>query len=196
VPLAARAFHAVFLPPRLQGWRVTTPEAGGGVILDITVHDVDTLRFVLDDEVVEVTALGAQQGLASCGLEDAVMGVMRFARGTLAQHHDAFTIRHAPTGLEVHGAEGSLLAEGVMTQDPVGRVVLRREGQNDQVIETGPPEDLYGRSVRLFNAATRGDGAPAATGEDGVRSLAVGLGVVESARSGRAVAIGYPAASA
>ena len=38
------------------------PEAGAGVILDITVHDADTLRFVLDDEVAEVTALAAQQG--------------------------------------------------------------------------------------------------------------------------------------
>jgi len=50
-PLAARVFHAVSLPPRLQGWRVNAPAAGGGVILDITAHDADTLRFVLDDEV-------------------------------------------------------------------------------------------------------------------------------------------------
>ena len=36
---------------------IDRPEAGGGVVLDITVHDADTLRFVLDDEPVEVTAL-------------------------------------------------------------------------------------------------------------------------------------------
>jgi 1,5-anhydro-D-fructose reductase (1,5-anhydro-D-mannitol-forming) len=49
LPLSARVFHAVHLPPHLQGWRITRPDAGGGVILDITVHDVDTLRFILDD---------------------------------------------------------------------------------------------------------------------------------------------------
>ena len=38
----------------LQGWRIDRPDAGGGVILDITVHDADTLRFVLDDEPVAV----------------------------------------------------------------------------------------------------------------------------------------------
>ena len=54
-PLAARVFHAVYLPPHLQGWRITKPEAGGGVILDITVHDADTLRFVLGDDPVEVS---------------------------------------------------------------------------------------------------------------------------------------------
>src|ERR671933_261525 len=159
-PLAVRVFHAIYLPPRLQGWRIAQPD-GGGVILDITVHDADTLRFVLGDEVVEVTALAAQQGLAAGDLEDAVMGVMRFRQGTLAQHHDAFTIRHARTGFEVHGTEGSLYAEDVMTQDPIGRVVLRREGAADQEVDVGPPEDLYVRAVRLFNAAVRGDGQPA-----------------------------------
>ncbi len=63
-PLAARVFHAVYLPAHLQGWRIERPESGGGVILDITVHDADTLRFVLDDEVDEVTAMTANQGMA------------------------------------------------------------------------------------------------------------------------------------
>jgi 1,5-anhydro-D-fructose reductase (1,5-anhydro-D-mannitol-forming) len=182
-PLAARVFHAVYLPPRLQGWRLDQPEAGGGVALDITVHDADTLRFVLDDEAVEATALAAQQGLASRGLQDAVMGVLRFRSGLLAQFHDAFTVQHAGTGLQLHGTEGSLVAEDVMTQDPRGRVVLRRaDGAHE--VDVGEREDLYARSVRLFNAAARGEGQPAATGEDGVRSLAIALAVQESVRTG------------
>src|SRR5437868_7588279 len=192
-PLAVRVFHAIYLPPRLQGWRLTAPAAGGGVIFDITVHDADTLRFVLGDEVVEATALAAQQGLAAGDLEDAVMGVMRFRQGALAQHHDAFTMRHARTGFEVHGTEGSLYAEDVMTQDPTGRVVLRREGAGDEGVDIGVPEDLYVRAVRLFNAAVRGDGQPAATGEDGVCSLAIALAVRASVRTGCRVPVRYPA---
>ena len=80
-PLAARVFHAVYLPPRLQGWRLTRPEAGGGVILDITVHDADTLRFVLDAEAQDVTARSVSQGLAQGAMEDAVMGVILFEGG-------------------------------------------------------------------------------------------------------------------
>jgi 1,5-anhydro-D-fructose reductase (1,5-anhydro-D-mannitol-forming) len=191
VPLAVRVFHAIYLPPRLHGWRLTGPTAGGGVIFDITVHDADTLRFVLGDEVVEVTALAARQGLAAGDLEDAVMGVMRFRQGALVQHHDAFTIRHARTGFEVHGTEGSLYAVDVMTQDPIGRVVLRREGAGDEEVDVSPPEDLYVRAVRLFNAAVRGGGHPAATGEDGVRSLAIALAVRESVRTGCRVPVQY-----
>ena len=132
-PLAVRVFHAVFLPDFLQGWRINRADAGGGVILDITVHDADTLRFVLDDEPVEVTAMTASQGMAVDGLADAVMGVIRFRNGVLAQFHDAFTIKHTLTGIEVHGTEGSLLGRDVMTQMPKGEVVLRRgEDRRDE----------------------------------------------------------------
>lgn len=187
-PLAARVFHAVYLPAHLQGWRIARPEAGGGVVVDITVHDADTLRFVLDDEVDEVTAFTASQGMARAGLEDSVMGVMRCRGGVLAQFHDAFTIRHTITGFQVHGTAGSLIGEDVMTQQPVGTVTLRRNGESERV-DLGPPEPLYERSVRRFNEAVRGRGQPAATGADGVASLAIALAVRQSAETGRAVTV-------
>ena len=189
-PLAARVFHAVYLPPRLQGWRLKNPEAGGGVILDITVHDADTLHFALDDDALEVVALSEQQGLAQGALEDAVMGVIRFRSGLLAQFHDAFTIRHTHTGFEVHGTEGSLFGEDVMTQEPQGRLFLRK-GEKREELDLGPHENLYAHQVRHFNAAIRGQGPPFATAEDGLRSLAVALAVLESTKSGRRITVQY-----
>ena len=186
-PLAAHVFHAVFLPPHLQGWRVDRPESGGGVILDITVHDADTLRFVLGDDIEEVTAMTAQQGMGRGGIEDAVMGVMRFRNGVLAQFHDAFTARHAFTGFEVHGDEGSLYGRDVMTQRPIGTVTLRRDDREEPIpVEH---ENLYERSVARFVAAVHGEGEPAATGDDGVCSLAVALAVRESADTGHSVQV-------
>src|SRR6478752_468011 len=145
-PLAARIFHAVYLPPRLQGWRLNNAEAGGGVILDITVHDADVLHFALDDDAVVVVALSGRQGLAQGGIEDAVMGAIRFRSGLLAQFHDAFTIKHTRTGIEVHGSDGSLFGEEVMTQEPQGRVFLQREGTREEV-DLGPHENLYAHQV-------------------------------------------------
>lgn len=186
-PLSVRVFHAVHLPEKLRGWRVNQPD-GGGVVLDITVHDADTLRFVLHAEAEAATAMTVNQGMASGGLEDGVMAVLRFDNGAMVQLHDAFTHRHAVTGFEVHGSEGSLYARDAMTQRAVGSIVLRRDGV-EEVIELADPENLYQRAVRNFNAAVRGEGAPSATGEDGVRSLAIALAVRESAATGRQVAI-------
>jgi 1,5-anhydro-D-fructose reductase (1,5-anhydro-D-mannitol-forming) len=186
-PLFARVFHAVYLPPQLQGWRIEKPNAGGGVILDITVHDADTLRFVLDEEPQSVTAMTSQGGMAQASLEDGVMGVIRFSSGLLAQFHDAFTTKYATTGFEVHGDEGSLIGRDCMTQAPRGDVLLR-SAAGEEALKLDH-EKLYVRSVRLFQDAVEGRGAPSATGEDGVKSLSVALSALESARSGEAAPI-------
>jgi len=178
-PLFARVFHAVALPEQLRGWRLHKPDAGGGVILDITVHDVDTLRFVLDAEPVEAVAMTQCNG----PVEDGVMAVLRFANGVLAQLHDAFNVAHAGTGIEIHGSAGSIIGRNVMTQRPVGDVLLRSaEGERDVHLEH---HNLYAYSLAQFNAAVRGESSPAASGEDGVRSLAGALAVAEASRTGQ-----------
>lgn len=186
-PLFARVFHAVFLPPHLQGWRLRDPKTGAGVILDITVHDADTLRFVLGDEVESVSAVTQFAGMGGPGVEDGVMGVMRFKSGVLAQFHDAFTTKFAGTGFEVHGTEGSLIGTDCMTQRPVGEIVLRTAA-GDEALKLAH-ENLYERSVRNFHAAIAGEGAPSASAEDGMKSLAIALAALKSARTGKAAAV-------
>ena len=70
-----------------------------------------------------------------------------------------------------------------MTQAPKGEVILRSARGEESL--TLAHENLYARSVRLFQDAVAGRGAPAATGEDGVRSLGVALAALEAARTGR-----------
>jgi 1,5-anhydro-D-fructose reductase (1,5-anhydro-D-mannitol-forming) len=181
-PLFARVFHSVYLPPHLQGWRLDRPDAGGGVIFDITVHDADTLRFVLDDEPKSVVAMTSNGGMGREGLEDGAMGVIRFSNGVLAQFHDGFTTKFATTGFEVHGEEGSLIGSDCMTQAPTGNVLLRTAAGEEQL--KLDHEKLYARSIRLFQDAVQGRGAPSATGEDGIKSLSVAISAAAAARTG------------
>jgi 1,5-anhydro-D-fructose reductase (1,5-anhydro-D-mannitol-forming) len=186
-PLFARVFHAVYLPPHLQGWRIKDPSTGAGVVMDITVHDADTLRFVLDDEPESVTAMVQHAGMGTAEIEDGVMGVVRFKSGVLAQFHDAFTTKYPKTGFEVHGTDGSLVGVDCMTQRPIGTVTLT-DAAGTHVLPLDP-ENLYERSLKSFHGAMRGEGAPAASGVDGVRSMALAIAALESAKSGRVIAI-------
>lgn len=156
-------------------------------MLDITVHDADTLRFVLADDPVEVTAITQASGMASAGLEDGAMCLWRFKSGVIAQSHEGFTTKFAGTGFEVHGSEGSLFAKDVMTQKPIGSVILRTDAGDEEL--TFDREDLYTRSLSAFHAAIRGEGQPAATGEDGVWSLAAAEAALASAKSGKTTKI-------
>jgi 1,5-anhydro-D-fructose reductase (1,5-anhydro-D-mannitol-forming) len=185
--VAARVFHARSLPEELRTWRLKRPEAGGGVVLDVTVHDADVIRFLLDDEVAEIVAMTANQGLAEPPLEDSAMGAMRMRGGQLVSFHDAFTVPHAGTGVELHGTEGSLIGTEVLTPDPVGQVLLRRLEEIEEVVIPAR-RPIYEEVVRRFDAAVRGEGAPLASGEDGAAALAIALAALESARSGRPVA--------
>lgn len=186
-PLFARVCHAVYLPTHLQGWRIKDPKTGAGVVMDITVHDADTLRFVLGDEPETVTAMTQNAGMGESGIEDGVMGVARFKSGLLAHFFDAFTSRYAETAFEVHGAEGALFGVDCMTQRPIGAVTLRN-AKGSELLPLAQ-ENLYERSVRAFHAAIRGDGAPSASGEDGVRSMAMAIATLEAARTGRQAAV-------
>lgn len=177
-PLFARVFHAVSLPAHLEGWRVNSASAGGGVILDITVHDADTLRFLLDSEPTEATALAHVPG----PVENGVMAILRFENGVLAQLHDAFNVKYAGTGIEIHGTQGSLFGRDVMTQRAVGEVSLRTEA-GERLIPI-QHHNLYSHLLGHFNRAVRGEGVPSATGDDGLRSLATALAVVKSAQTG------------
>ena len=120
--------------------------------------------------------------MSRAGLEDGAMGVIRFASGLLAQFHDAFTTKYATTGFEVHGDAGSLIGRDCMTQAPKGDVVLRT-ASGEEALKLDH-ENLYARSVRLFQEAVAKRGAPAATGEDGVKSLSVAISALAAARSG------------
>jgi 1,5-anhydro-D-fructose reductase (1,5-anhydro-D-mannitol-forming) len=186
-PLFARVAHAVYLPTHLQGWRIRDKKTGAGVVLDITVHDADTLRFVLGDEPAAVTAMIQNGGMGEGGIEDGVIGVARFKSGLLAHFHDAFTTRYARTAFEVHGTQGSLLAADCMTQQPIGTVALR--DATGETLLPLTPENLYGRSISAFHAAIEGKGSPSATGEDGVRSMAMAIAVLAAARLKRETAV-------
>jgi 1,5-anhydro-D-fructose reductase (1,5-anhydro-D-mannitol-forming) len=186
-PLFARVFHAVYLPPNLQGWRLDKPQAGAGVILDITVHDIDTLRFLLGAEPVDAIGISQSAFLGKEGVEDGAMSVIRFDNGVLAQLHDAFTVKHAGHGIEIHGDAGSVFGRNVMSQRAVGEVILRNDA-GEQAIPV-EHEGLYQRGVATFCAALKGSGTPAASAEDGVRSLAAAIAVADACRTGSLVRI-------
>lgn len=186
-PLFARVAHAVYLPPFLQSWRLTNPEKGAGVTLDITTHDADTLRYLLGSNPKSVMATSQTGTLAKGDVEDGVMTLIEFENGVTAQTHDAFTTKYATTGLEIHGTEGSLIASACMMQKPDGEVLLRTaSGEENLVIDRG---NLYERGLRAFNAACAGTGSPAADGVDGLWSLATGLAALRSSMTGRRVTV-------
>lgn len=186
-PLSVAVRHAVMLPERLRGWRLSG-EPGAGVILDITVHDAAVLNPLVGTAPLEVAALAVTQGDWESAAEDAVMVTVRYEGDVLVQTHDAFTSAYTPTRLEVHGDAGSIYAPGVMTQDPVGQVFLT-DGTGEREIEVTDRRDLYDIALTDFASAVSGTGRPAVTGREGLAAYAVAQAALDSSRTGRSVRV-------
>jgi 1,5-anhydro-D-fructose reductase (1,5-anhydro-D-mannitol-forming) len=185
-PLAVSVCHAVTLPDRLRGWRLG-PEPGAGVALDITCHDASVINAALEQPANVVTAVGVSQGGWSSGSADAVMSSMTYGDVTV-QTHDAFTIGYRPTRFDVFGSEGAILSQDVMTQDPVGDVVLRT-ASGERGIDVGERRDLYTTVLEAFAAAIAGTGEPTVSGAQGANAFIVAQAVSDAAASGHAVSI-------
>ncbi|MDE1463479.1 Gfo/Idh/MocA family protein [Spartinivicinus poritis] len=188
--IGVRIFHAIHLPQPLQTWRVNDPKAGGGVVLDVAVHDADVIRYLLAEDPVDVMAYAQTGGMASA-VEDGAMTILQMPSGALVQTHESFMVPYAGTGLEVHGTKGSIVARDILTQRPAGTVeVITETGRRQLDIQH---HNLYHYSLAQFAQAIAGNGQPAVTGEDGLKSLAIALAMLQSAEQGQRVTIDYPA---
>jgi len=188
---SARINHAVLLPEHLRKWRLADVP-GGGVVLDITVHDASVLNPLFRTEPLRVAALGVSQASWNpARSRDSVMTVIEYAAGDqgvpgLAQTHDAFAVPYPGTSMEIHGETGAIVIGDAMTQDTPGTVELHT-ATGVESVEVDTSDDLYHIIVRRFVSAIQGDGRPTATGADGLRALQVALAVEESLRNGRIV---------
>ncbi len=168
-------------------WRGTVDVDGGGALMNQGVHALDLLLWLLGTPV-GVSAATACVAHERIEVEDVAGAVFRFdggAVGTLFASTAAFP--ESGVRLSVFGAKGSAtIAEGRLTI---------RYADGDEVVEDAAPEgwtsiDWAHRAQYLDVLDAVATGRPPAIGfADGRRALAAVLGVYESARTGRAVAL-------
>ncbi len=153
-PLLARA---TFVAPMLSSPRTWVDDptlATGGPLADIGIHCIDTLRYVLADEV-ESVSMQAQYDSHSV-LEASASGVLRFSRGTLANVAVSGRGRYY-TLLEVAGENGVLSAVNALTVDHPVTLELRRGFEIVERTEVSN-DDAYTLQLDAFAAAVEADG--------------------------------------
>ncbi|MFW2332985.1 Gfo/Idh/MocA family protein [Ilumatobacter sp.] len=178
---AVHVSHAVGLPDRLRGWRVDDP-VGGGVVLDVFIHDIAAVAAIIGGQARTVMA-AARRGADVPAAPNSVMTVVQWSADVIVQTHDAYDNYDLPTSLDILGDRGAISSRMSMTGDPVGEVTVHH-GDDATPIDVPVRDDLYLTTVRAFDEAIDAGTEPLVTARDGLRSLAAAIAALESLRTG------------
>jgi predicted dehydrogenase len=186
-PVFARSefsFFADASPPRK--WLYDASIAGAGPILDIGVHCVDTLRYILQDEVVRVSASAASDE-RSGDVESAALLNLEFSRGTLGTVPVSYRAEYR-TPIEFVGETGVARADNALNvQHPIELRLLR----DGAVVEKKSlsNELVYAAQVDAFADAVEGKAPFPIPGEEGWRNQEILDAALRSIKSGKAEAV-------
>ena len=156
--------------------------AGGGPIADVGVHAVDALRYILQDDVLRVSACG-RHDLGPNLVESAALLTLEFFGGTLATVAVSFCTEYR-TPLELVGETGVLRGDDVLNVERPITLELRRHGallESDQVSN----HMAYTRQVDAFASAVEEKSAFPVPGEEGWQNQEILDAAFRSLRSGK-----------
>jgi predicted dehydrogenase len=200
-PVFARAQLSCWYPPITGAWRQDPAKGGGGVLMDLTIHTVDLLRYLFG----EVQAVSAMAGnvVHPYLVEDAGIVSLVFQSGALAFCDSFFSLPDSavPQTLEVYGTGGSVVAEGTIGQLPGGSGRLRvsdesdsyddmqeRAGEQGRTLEWDPV-DLYRAEFEDFAESVEAGVAPMNCGQEALETQRVIEAAYQSSRAKRHVSL-------
>ncbi|HVO70146.1 MAG TPA: Gfo/Idh/MocA family oxidoreductase [Aggregatilineaceae bacterium] len=168
------------------------PARSGGMMLDLMIHDFDYARWVAGD-VESVFARSIRSRSPEAPL-DYALAILRHSSGAISNVEGgwAYPPPMFRTALEIAG-DGGLIEHPAESSTPLG-VYLKQSASGDSP-EVGLPmspmlKDPYTTEVKHFYDVLANGAVPRVTAQDGLAAVAIARAAVESARTGRPVAVG------
>ncbi len=196
-----RAQLTCWFPDMENNWRQKFATGGGGALVDMGIHCIDLLRYLLDDEVVSVYGDVATKTF-KYEVDDSADFMMRMASGAncFVDVHFNIPDNAAKGVLEIYGTKGSVLASGTISQDGGGEVILTLSDQTDgynsqQNREDASPsrlldfarEPIYAKQIEHFSNAILNDTEPFTTIENAYETAKIVDAIYTSSKERKAI---------
>ena len=183
-PVFARSeFSFLAGPSHPREWLYDASLAGAGPIFDVGVHCIDTLRYILQDEVSRVTA-SAVRDPQSGTVESAASLTLEFCRGTLATVLISYRAEYR-TPLEFIGDASVIRADDALNVEyPIEIQIRKKDGTLSR--ESANNKLAYALQVDAFADAVEGKSPFPAPGEEGWQNQEILDAALRSIKSGRA----------
>ncbi len=151
-------------------WLFDRRLAGGGPVFDVAVHCIDTIRYILRDEVVKITSILNPQP-TSVDTERSSVITMQFKKGTLASVATSFEAGCLQVMLKVSGSKGYISVDGFTFSKFNGLIILKtttEDGTESTKNFEIPVGDLYTAEIDHFAECILKDKPCLISGEEGL----------------------------
>jgi len=167
-------------------WRYDLKLAGGGAVMDIGVHVINTLHFFRpNNKIVEICAINDNYGYE---VEQNAGAVAKFDDGVLVLM-DASYDTSLSVSFEIRGRDGILYVLDTLYQEYDGKVILRKE--NNFTLYTFYGENQYVAEIKDMEDAILNKSDPKTSGFEGLKDMKVISAWYDSALKKKLVKIFY-----
>ncbi|MBI4252196.1 MAG: Gfo/Idh/MocA family oxidoreductase [Candidatus Tectomicrobia bacterium] len=175
-------------------WRSSGELNPTGVVIQLSIHHIDTLRYL--NGPIKTVIGRLKRMYATAGVEDASMIVMEHANGVLSYVGGGWACPWA-FHMNVHGTKGvaHFRLTGQQWRDPSKapepiRLRVDRDPLGQDTVHDMPGGDMFRDALEDFALCVREDRAPEVDGRAACEALAVVYAAAESSRAGKAVELG------
>lgn len=162
-----RAQFSCWYPDIKGAWRQNKKLGGGGALMDLSVHCIELIEYVLEDEIVDVKSFYSTRTF-SYEVEDGGVFIFKTKSGVLGHVDVNFNIPDyaSESKFEIYGTKGYAICKGTLGQEETGSLSYLYSPQGDysakQTRIVNKPEtydgaggDLYLKQIQNFNQAVK-----------------------------------------
>lgn len=170
--VSARAQQVFWYPDLPNCWRQQKALSGGGALMDVGVHNIDVIEYIVGSRTKRVTGFTNTRTF-SYDVDDCCQLLIQLENGAVAYIDGAFNMQGTPGGmlLEVYGTKGSILAQGTIGQMELGTIsafVTGADGKREELTFDPNFANMYTKEVEAFTEAVLNDTVPPVSFEDGL----------------------------
>lgn len=185
------------------GWFVNKSLSGGGCLIDLGVHVIDYVRYVMGcpkpisvygatfDKLGNKTAAAGEWQASStgeniCDVEDLAVALVRFDNGAVLNVETSFDIHGSgDNSISIYGTKsGAQLGEQIRFFSDVAGHMTDTTLREDSGADFG---EMFTSEINHFVDCVKNRKTPISTADDGIMLMKILMGIYESANTGHEV---------
>jgi len=182
-----RISFSFICPPKsgAGGWYYDPKMSGGGPMMDLGVHCIDTLRYIFQKEIKKVIAISTPIR-SNNEIELTILTLLEFEDGLHAVIENSFKTPRNGGQIDIFGDKGILFGEGIF-ENMQGQISIKY-GDRKEILQV-KQNNIYKIEIDYFAECIKKGYEPLISGWEGMQNMKVAFAAYISSQTGRVVTL-------